>query len=195
MGLSKRERLIVIVTILVVGALVGDRLIRAPLANRWSELKGQRQQLLSQVTAAKNLIQQSALVLKKHPDLFSVDLRSATDVESKVAKEIDRWSTDARLNVSSVTPTRLTGDKGFKEIIFVVAGKGSLDAVAWFLYQAELSPLPLKVKYMQVSSASEAGDSLSLELRLSALYVAADEKPSTKQRQPKQAETTYDQQI
>ena len=89
----------------------------------------------------------------------------------------------------------MAGDKGLKEIVFVVAGKGSLDSVAWFLYQVETSELPLKVKYMQLGSTSESGDNMSMELRLSTLYVAAEEKSSSKQSQPKQQEKNNEDQL
>jgi hypothetical protein len=205
MSLSKRERIIILTTIVVVGALIGDRLIRAPLADRWADLKNQRQQLLTQVAKAKNLLQQRQVEERKHKALFDEGLKNATEAESRLAKAIDKWSADASLALTSVTPSRLAGgDKGLKEIVFVVAGKGSLNAVSWFLYQAETSELPVKVKYMQLSSTSESGQDMSMELRLSTLYVAAaDEKSSSptrsgaagKQAQPKQRGTTNEEQL
>jgi len=194
MGLSKRERIIVLATILVVGALVGDRLVLSPVTGRWGELTGSRQQLRSQVVKAQGLLEQRKLIEQNHKTLFE-NLRPEADAESRVAEAIDQWSRDARLALSSVTPSRAVGDKGLKEMIFVIAGRGSLDAVAGFLCRAETSELPVKVKYMQLGSTSEAGDNLSLELRLSTLYVAADEKPSSKQRQPRQAEKTNEEQL
>lgn len=196
MGLSKRERMIVLATILVVGALLGDRLIWTPLANHLGELRSQRQQALAEVTKAKNLLAEKVQRERKNKKLLTEDLRSDAEAESRVAEALNKWSRDARLELASVKPDRVAGDKGLKEIVFVVAGKGSLDSVAWFLYQVETSELPLKVKYMQLGSTSESGDSMSMELRLSTLYVAAaEEKSSPKQSQPKQKETKNDDQL
>jgi Tfp pilus assembly protein PilO len=194
MGLSKRERIIVLVTILVVGALVADRFVLAPIVNGLGELKAERQKSLGQVAKAKNLLQQKQQIEKKKA--LSAGLRSDAEAESRVAKALDQWAEDARLTLTSVKPDRVAGgDKGLKEIIFVIAGKGELDAVAWFLYQVETSELPVKVKHMQLGSTSEAGDSMSLELRISTLYLAADEKSSPKQPQPKQPEKTNEEQL
>jgi Tfp pilus assembly protein PilO len=196
MGLSKRERMIVLMTIVVVGALVGDKFVVAPLLNRLRELQSQRQQSLDKVAKAKNLFAQKQQYERRNKTLLIEDLRSDAEAESSVARALDKWSEDARLTLTSVKPDRVASDKGLKEIIFVVAGKGSLDAVAWFLYQVEISELPIKVKYMQLGSTSESGDSMSLELRLSALYVAsAGEKPSPKQSQPKQREKNNEDQL
>jgi hypothetical protein len=190
MGLSKRERMIVFLTIVAVGALAADRLVRAPLTTRLGELKNERDLAVAQVTKAKNLFAR-----RDSKALRSASLWNDAGAESQVAKALDKWSQDAGLMLSSVHPERTAGNKGLKEIIFIVAGKGSLDAVAWFLYQVETSELPIKVKYLQLGSTSEAGDNMSLELRLSALYLAADEKSSPKQPQPKQPEKTNEEQL
>jgi len=195
MGLSKRERIIVLTTIVVVGALVADRLVRAPIAARWGELKSQRRQALDQVKKAQNLCAEAKQRQEKHKVFFTEGLRSDAEAESSVARALGKWSDDAGLTLTSVRPDRVASDKELKEITFVVAGKGSLDAVALFLYQVETADLPLKVKYMQLGSTSEIGDSMSVGLRLSTLYVAANEKSSSTQRQPKKQRTTNNEQL
>jgi hypothetical protein len=195
MGLSQRERIIVLVTFLAVGSLVADKVVLAPIANGFRELRAERQKVRAQVTKAKSQLQQKPLLQQKEAALFE-NLRSDTEAESRVAQALDQWAADARLALSSVKPDRMAGgEKGLKEILFVIAGKGSLDAVTWFLYQVETSDLPIKVKQMQLGSTSEAGDSMSLELRVSALYRAADDKSSPKQLQPKQPEKTNEDQL
>jgi hypothetical protein len=194
MGLSQRERIIVLVTLLVVGALAADRLVLAPVTNGLGELKAERQKVLAQVGKAKNRLQEKQQ--RERKKAAAAGFRSDAEAESGVAKALDKWAEDARLTLTSVKPDRVAGgDKGLKEILFVIAGKGSLDAVAWFLYQVETSELPVKVKHMQLGSTSEAGDNMSLELRISTLYLAADEKSAPKQSQPRQPEKTNEEQL
>jgi hypothetical protein len=194
MGLSKRERIIVLVTLLAVGTLVADKFVLGPVWNGLGELKTERQKALAQVTKAKSLLQQEQQIEKK--TATSTSFHNDAEAESRVAKALDQWAGDARLTLTSVKPDRMAGgDKGLKEILFVIAGKGSLDAVAWFLYQVETSDLPVKVKHMQLGSTSEAGDNMSLELRISAVYLAADEKSATKPSQPRQPEKTNEEQL
>jgi len=196
MGLSKRERIIVLITLVAVGALVADRLVRAPLAARLGQLQSERRDLTQQKAKALNLFERKKQQEKKWKTVLSEGLRSDAEAEGMVAKALDQWAGDARLTLTSVKPDRMaSGDKGLKEILFVIAGKGSLDAVAWFLYQVETSELPIKVKHMQLGSTSEAGDSMSLELRISTLYLAADDKSAQKQPQPKQPEKTDEEQL
>ncbi len=61
-------------------------------------------------------------------------------------------------------------------MIFTVAGRGRLESVARFLWQIETAALPVKIKDMQLGSSSEAGDSMSVQLHLSALYLGAQKK-------------------
>jgi Tfp pilus assembly protein PilO len=194
MGLSQRER-IVLTTIIVVGALVADKLLLTPLSNAWGEIKGGRQQSATQVAQARTLLTQTQQKEQKYKAALD-NLGTEAEAESRVAKALDRWSEDAGLTVTSVKPDRAAGDKGLKEIVFVVAGKGSLEGVAQFLYQVETSDLAVKIKHMQLGSTSESGQAMSMELRLSTLYVAAaGEKSSSKQRQPKKQGTTDEEQL
>jgi hypothetical protein len=62
-------------------------------------------------------------------------------------------------------------------MILSVAGKGTLDSVARFVWQVETASLPVKIKDMQLGSSSESGDSMSLQLHLSALYLRTQETP------------------
>jgi hypothetical protein len=194
MGLSQRERIIVLVTILAVGALVADRLVLAPIMNGLGELRTERQKALSRVATAKTLLLEKPQIEKKEET--TTRFQDDAEAESRVAKALDQWAADARLTLTSVKPDRMAGgDKGLKEILFVIAGKGSLDAVAWFLYQVETSELPVKVKHLQLGSTSEAGDNMSLELRVSTVYLAAEDKSATRQSQPRQPEKTDEEQL
>ena len=177
MGLSQRERIIVLVTLLVVGALVGDRLVLAPITNGLGELRAERQKSLAQVAKAKNLLQEKQQRERKKACLRRFpQRRGGGKPRRQGAGQVVRRR-PAGTFVRQARPGG-RGDKGLKEILFVIAGKGSLDAVAWFLYQVETSELPIKVKHLQLGSTSESGDNMSLELRLSTLYRGGRRKVS-----------------
>ena len=176
MVLSKRERIILIVTALVVGALVVDKLVFGPVKGRLDELKVQRDQLLAEVGEAQSLFERRRLLEPRYRMMLSDDFQNDREAESRILRVLDDWSEESALTLSSVKPERVASDQGLKEMTFVVAGKGTLRAVAQFLWQIEAAALPIKVKSMQLGSASESGDSMSLQLRLSALYLGAEEE-------------------
>ena len=195
MGLSKRERTLAIAALIGVGILLVYSLIIKPVKSGLEQTENYKLDLQAQVTKAHNLIERRKVMEQKWKTMLSDGLRSDAEAESRVAKALEKWSADARLMLTSVKPDRRGGDKGLKEITFVLAGSGRLDAVAWFLYQVETSELPIKVKEMRLGSTSESGDNMSLQLRLSALYLDSTEKSSEKQPQPNRQETNNEEQL
>ena len=195
MVLSKRERIIVLVTVIVVGALITDRFVLTPILSGLKQTEDKKQRLLAEVNEARSLFERRRLMERKWKTMLSDGLRSETEAESRVARALQEWSEDAKLMLTSVKPERTAGDEGMQEITFVIAGRGSLDAVAWFLYQVETAELPVKVKNMQLGSTSESGDNMSLQLRLSAIYLAAEATPSETTSQPNQPEGNDEEQL
>jgi len=182
MVLSKRERTILIATLVSVGLLIANTFIIDPVLAKRDEMESQRQQLLGDLSEAELLIGNHRRMQKKWNEMLSDGLRNDEEAESKVLAALREWSGDARLSLSSIRPERISGDKGLQEMIFTVAGKGSLDSVARFLWQIETAALPVKIKDMQLGSSSESGDRMSLQLHLSALYLGA-QKPEAEVKQ------------
>ena len=72
-----------------------------------------------------------------------------------------------------------------REITFQAAGTGPMSAVARFLWRMETAPFPLRVEELQVGARREGTDDLSLQLRVSTLYLAAEQqRPAGKGAQP-----------
>lgn len=195
MVLSKRERLIALVTLLVVGAFVLDRFVLAPGWRRLQATESQKQELRAQVVEAQNLFERRGMLERKWKTMLSDGLRNDADAESRIARALDEWAADTRLTLTSVKPDRVAGDKGLKEMTFMVAGRGRIDAVARFLYKVETAEMPIKVKDMQLGSAGESGDSMSLQLTLSALYLGAAPKPSQEPSQSKKQEADNEEKL
>lgn len=188
MVLSKRERTILIATLVSVGLLIANTFIIDPVLAKRDEMESQRQQLLGDLSEAELLIGNHRRMQKKWNEMLSDGLRNDEEAESKVLAALREWSGDARLSLSSIRPERISGDKGLQEMIFTVAGKGSLDSVARFLWQIETAALPVKIKDMQLGSSSESGDRMSLQLHLSALYLGAQKQEAEVKQQEVQDE-------
>jgi Tfp pilus assembly protein PilO len=187
MGLSKRERIIVLLAAVVVGTLLADWLVFTPALAKFRETENRKQTLLAQINEAQSLFERRRLMAGKWKAIVGDGLQNDAEVESRIVRSLDKWSQEARLTLTSLKPERLASDKGLKEMTFVVVGRGRLDAMARFLWQIETAELPVKVKDM-VLGASEADESMSLELSLSALYLGAEQKSGEKKLSPQQPE-------
>ena len=191
MGLSKRERVIVLLAVLVVGALAADWVVFTPALRKFRATQDQRQTLLAQVNEAQDLFERRRLNERKWKTMVADGLQNDAEAESRVMRALGQWSQEARLTLTSLKPERLPGAKGLKEMTFVVAGRGRLDAVARFLWQVETAQLPVKVKEMTLG-ASEADESISLELSLSALYFGPEEKSDAQKAAPAPSQEAND---
>jgi Tfp pilus assembly protein PilO len=183
MVLSKRERMILIVAIVAVVMLIGDKFIVGPISERREELKARKLELQAELQNAQLLFTRQKLMERKWKMLLSDGLRNDAEAESKIARALDEWSKQSMLTLSSVKPERIASDKGLKEVTFVVAGTGTLEAISRFLWQIETESLPIKVMDMQLGSTNETGQNMSLQLRLSALCLGSQEKQPQKERQ------------
>ena len=187
MVLSKRERMILITAIVAVVMLVGDKIVVGPISARREEIKARKLELQAELQNAQLLFTRQKLMERKWKTLLSDGLLNDAEAESKIARALDEWSKEAMLTLSSVKPERVASDKGLKEMTFVVAGMGTLEAVSKFLWQIETAPMPIKVMDMQVGSTNDTGQSMSLQLRLSALCLGSQQH-SQNERQEEQQE-------
>lgn len=188
MVLSQRERILAIGMIVVVGALMLNTFLVNPLSAAREATANERIELEAQVAEAQNVFAKRKNLERKWKSLLSEDSQNGTGSESRIARALTEWSRQTRLDVTSVKPDRTATKEGMTETTFVLAGQGTLDAVASFLYRVETSELPVKVVDMQLGSRSESGGSMSLQLRLSAISLNPASKAPEKSTQKQQAE-------
>ncbi len=180
MVLSKRERYVAIVSIIVVTLLLSDRYIVTPFLDRRAQVDTERQSLLGEMERATSLFERRNLMEQKWQDMVSGGLESdASNAESQVLHAVRNWSQECGLMLSSMKPERVVGEGNLQEITFLIAGTGTMSSVGQFLWRVETASLPLKIKEIQLGSRKEDADDLSLQLRLSALYLAAEAQAST----------------
>lgn len=174
-----------LLTVIVVGALLADKVVFTPALAKFRETENHKQTLLAQINEARSLFERRRLMERKWKAMVADGLQNDAEAESRMVRALDKWSQEARLTLTSLKPERLASDKGLKEMTFVVVGRGRLDAMARFLWQIETAELPVKVKYV-VLGASEADESMSLELGLSSLYLGTDQKAGEKKPSPRE---------
>lgn len=191
MVLTKRERMILIATLVCVGLLIVSEFIVDPVQGKLDEMEAERQQLQVELEEAQVLMSNRGAMQRRWNTLVSDGLRNDAEAESKVLGALREWSDDAGLALSSIKPDRVTSDQGLQEMIFTVAGKGTLESVSRFLWEIETAALPAKIRDMQLGSGSESDGMMSLQLHLSVLYLGTAKEPSHSE----QPEADYDEDI
>lgn len=173
MVLSKRERYIAVVTLAVILIFALDRYAVTPFMKMNDRIMSEKQGLLTDIQRASRIFRERKKVSSEWHDMLKGGLGSdASATESRILHVIRKWSTDYGLTISSIKPDRNgEEDKILKEIVFYIACKGTMDAVGKFLLELENSSLPVRITEFQLSSREVDGMDMSLQLRLSALYI------------------------
>ena len=177
MDLSKRERFIVIATVIVLSVLVLDRYVLTPFQDRWEQVSADTQRISQELANASGLFDRKRRLQRRWQEMLSDSLKKdAAAAESQVLHAMEQWSQRNGLTLSSLKPEYSPQKGDLQEIGFRLTGAGSMRAAVGFMWELETSNVPLQVKEMQLSTAREGGQQMSLQLRVSTIYVGPGEK-------------------
>jgi len=186
MVLSKRERLILVATITVLMIFAVDRFILTPVLDARGEILNQKQELIREMEKASDLFKQKGSFTPKWEEMINGGLSSdVSSTESIVLNALRAWAQNYGLILSSIKPERERGQGGkIREILFNVACSGNMNSVGQFLWQIENTTLPLRITEFQLGSREEDGKEMSLQMKLSALYLAEGSMQTVSDIQP-----------
>ena len=198
MILSKRERYIVIGTVVVVGILGLDRLFLTPLIERRQETNANIRLETEKMEKATGLVTNRSRVSRKWNDLSGSSLKSdGANAESQIIRAVNDWAQDAGLNVSSVKPERAEKEKikdketQFMKITFRANATGNMAAISKFMWRLQTSKVPIRVTDLSITTRRDGVDDLSLDLGISTIYLTpepAKNESATGRQQPAASE-------
>jgi hypothetical protein len=174
MVLSKRERKIFIVTLSILMIFVFDRFVLEPVLDARTQMVSEKQDLIKKIQKASEMIKQKDKVGREWDDRVSNGLSSDVSVaESTVLNALRNWTQNYGMTLVSIKPERKKGEEGeMKEIIFNLVCSGSMSSVGQFLFQVENTNFPVKIKDFQLGARTEDGQEMSLQLKLSSIYLS-----------------------
>ena len=192
MVVSPRERYIVAATAAVLALLAVDRFAVEPLLNQRAAIDAQKAALAGELSRAQDLVSLSSQNMPMWNAMRAGLQAGPAEAESQILHAIGDWAEDSRLTLSLLKPERLTGKTRLPQIAFQAAGTGSMEAVTRFFWRLETATIPIKVTELQLASRKEGTDDMSVQLRISTVYlperpqpIAAAAKPSKATEAPK----------
>lgn len=177
MNLSQRERLLVFSALGVLAFLLADFYALTPLLERQDVLQGQREQLLGDLSRGHKLMAEGRQLTPKWSSMLSSGMKSKPSAaEGQLLHALRDWAKETGFALSSVKPDRPESKEQLKEVHVQATGTGSMDGIVRFLGRMQASALPLKILEFQLSSRTDGMDDLSLQVKISALYNAPEQK-------------------
>ena len=174
MVISKRERYIIAGSALVLGVLGLDQFVLNPLLNGWSQAQRQKETLHREMTrslAARTIAREQSPRWKQ---MVAAGIKpDPAEAESQALHAIRDWAVESGVTLAMVKPDRLTEKTHLPAISFQAGGAGSMEAIAKWLWRMQYAKIPIRITELQLASRKEGTDDLTVQLRLSTLYMPA----------------------
>jgi hypothetical protein len=89
------------------------------------------------------------------------------------------WADAAGVSLSLLQRERQTEKTPLPTIAFQAAGTGSMESVTKLLWRMQNATIPVRVTELQVWARNEGTDDLSVQMRLSTVYLPGSQPPAT----------------
>jgi Tfp pilus assembly protein PilO len=173
MNLTRRQQILAILAIVLVGLYVADKLIFTPLTRSWKARSEQIAKLKEQVRDGNETIKREASLREQWARMRGNTLVSVkSEAESQMLKAFERWSKEGGVSVSSIRPQWKEAEEAYKTLECRADVGGSLSAIAQFLYLVERDSLGVKVDSLELTSRNNEGSQLSLVVQVSGLLLS-----------------------
>jgi hypothetical protein len=177
MVLSSRERYIVIGTVVLVAGAVLYWAALAPLWDRLTAVRAEKNKLAAQLRDDKEKIAASRRLTKEWKQQFEsgkkIDVkRDWAAADSQLLTDMDSWAktADAGVKLIQLTPVR-TSDKGrLQQVAWEITGAGTWRSLINLLWKIETARVPIRLGELQISARRDGIDDLTAVFKVSTLY-------------------------
>ena len=173
---SKRERIFLVVTVMVLGLFALDSFLLTPLGRATARLRAERETLEGDLLSSQNKLHKRMMLSRSWNVWIGSTLRKdPSEAERQILNAVRSWSRDAGINPASIQPERPTQRGDLREIRFQTSASGPFVSLVRFLCYMEGSEIPVRIQRLELRpSKGISTDQLSMELRFSTLYLAGD---------------------
>jgi hypothetical protein len=171
MVLSKREKYVGILVVVVLGILLLDRIMITPLLERKAELNSRIEAAQGELDRANRVFSTSRLASRKWKELAGNSLKTdPSEAESQILNSVREWAQDAGMALPNITPER-TKEKDFGKIVVRASGTGGISQVGHFLWRVQTAGIPVRITNITITTHKEGTDDLSVQFAIATLYL------------------------
>ena len=155
--LSKREKLILSVTMAMVMIALSDQIIVRPVVRMFWSLQKQVQDLKSEVKKSTRLLSQKEELMKELEQYSIYTVKAGTPEEETVAllKLIEKLANISGVNLLYVKPANVKGAEEGKMYYATLETESQMPALSRFFYEIESSNNLLKIEKFTLQPASK----------------------------------------
>jgi Tfp pilus assembly protein PilO len=181
---SRRERIVLVVAVIVIGAYGLDALVLSPIVDKTTELRRQQEHMEARLLANLNTLRKRQGLARAWRSWLAGGLsRDPSEAESRVLGAVRSWVRDAGITLVSIQPDRPYQKGEVREIRFQASAVGAYESLIRFVYLVETAELPVRIQRFEVRPLKGTrSDQMVLELRFSTVYVTGP--PAGARRDP-----------
>lgn len=181
-GLSAKEKKIALIIIAIVLVVLLDRLLLAPSMSRLNEINDKI--VKEQVSIQKDMefLEQRDQVVKDVAILrgfYTKEIKAEEQVIATLLKDVESMASQAKVDLSKISPAEQEGDSEFLKYLVTLDGKGSFDDILKFIYSINNSKELMRVEAMNLTAKKET-DEVRVNLTVSKMIVSMDPAVSAK---------------
>jgi hypothetical protein len=168
---ARRQRLLLIATVSVLGLLLLDRVAFTPLLAHWRSAALETATLRRNLAAGAVAVQNAAHARQRWQEVQAAALPAEVgQAEQIVLSSLNQWGQGAGVAIGSITPQWKRGaDNRYSTLECRVDATGSLGAVTRFLQSIELSTLALRVDSVELGTRDDRGQKMAATFIVSGL--------------------------
>ena len=172
MNLTKRQQILAILAIVLVGLYVADKIVFTPLTRSWKTRSEAIAKLKEQVREGDETLKRETVLREQWARMRTNTLVNVkSEAESQMLKAFERWSKDGGVSVSSIRPQWKEAEETYKTLECRADVGGSLSAIAHFLYLVERDALGVKVDSLELTARNNEGSQLALVVQVTGLLL------------------------
>lgn len=177
---NKREKIIAVILIAVVGLLIIYQYVLMPYLDERARVAKALEDALRRENRAQHLLDARASTNQAWHDLQVAGLKTdPAAAETQALRSMHTWAETARVDVQSLKPDRVARSGDFQQIRIQATGNTTTGAFAKLLSQIETATIPMRVNDLRLTSRKEGTDDLSFAMSVSTIvFSPAPPKPA-----------------
>ena len=176
---NRREKIIALILVAVLGLLVLDMYVYTPYTDERARVSKALDEAVKKEDKAQRLLRARARTDSQWKTLLDQGLKTdPAAAESQALHYMRTWADSSRVDFQSLKPDRVARSGDFQQIRIQATGTTTTAAFAKLLSQIETATIPMKVNDLRLTSRKEGNDDLSFAMSVSTIvFSPAPPKP------------------
>lgn len=175
---KNRERLLLILAGTAAVLYIAYLFVLTPLGDAWAARQKKIAELKKELEYGTNLVSHEDFITAQWDKMRTNALPSNTSqAEAQMFKSFDRWERAAGITRVSIKPQLREADDDYMTLECRADYTGDMEKVSRFLYEVEKDPMGVRIQNLEITSADDSGQKITLGLQVSGLILNPQKQP------------------